>query len=123
MTTARSLHSGRAVVRRVLDLARNSFSFIPHQTYKGQEFQCANRTENASNARSIHLRNLRVLDTTFLQLRQCHDHRWYCDHSRQESTKQRRPDLDIAPDSNIIAFPTPPQPEPAEPELPFARAS
>jgi hypothetical protein len=37
--------------------------------------------------------------------------------------KQRRPDLDIAPDSNIIAFPTPPQPEPAEPELPFARAS
>ena len=36
--------------------------------------------------------------------------------------RQRRPDLDIAPDSNIIAFPMPPQPEPMEPELPFAKA-
>ena len=37
--------------------------------------------------------------------------------------RQRRAGLDIAPDSNIIAFPMPPQPEPMEPELPFARAS
>jgi hypothetical protein len=36
--------------------------------------------------------------------------------------RQRRPGLDIAPDSNIIAFPAPPQPEPTEPELPFAEA-
>ncbi|MGQ0457961.1 MAG: hypothetical protein ACT4OU_12985 [Hyphomicrobium sp.] len=36
--------------------------------------------------------------------------------------RQRRPGLDIAPDSNIIAFPSPPAPEPAEPELPFAEA-
>lgn len=36
--------------------------------------------------------------------------------------RQRRPGLDIAPDSNIIAFPSPPAPEPAEPELPFAAA-
>lgn len=37
--------------------------------------------------------------------------------------RQRRAEIDIAPDSNIIAFPAPPAPEPAEPELPFARAS
>ena len=38
--------------------------------------------------------------------------------------KQRRPGMDLAPDGNIIAFPAPlacPQ-EPAEPELPFAKA-
>jgi hypothetical protein len=36
--------------------------------------------------------------------------------------RQRRAGLDIAPDSNIIAFPAPPAPEPLEPELPFAEA-
>ena len=36
--------------------------------------------------------------------------------------RQRRAGLDIAPDSNIIAFPAPPAPEPMEPELPFAKA-
>jgi hypothetical protein len=36
--------------------------------------------------------------------------------------RQRRPGLDIAPYSNIIAFPSPPAPEPVEPELPFATA-
>ncbi len=36
--------------------------------------------------------------------------------------RQRRAGLDITPDSNIIAFPAPPQPEPIEPELPFAEA-
>jgi hypothetical protein len=38
--------------------------------------------------------------------------------------RQRRPALDIGPDSNIIAFPSPnmPTPEPVEPELPFAQA-
>ncbi|MEQ1719318.1 MAG: hypothetical protein ABL907_25575 [Hyphomicrobium sp.] len=36
--------------------------------------------------------------------------------------RQRRAGLDIAPDSNIIAFPTPPAAEPLEPELPFAAA-
>ncbi|AGK59694.1 hypothetical protein HYPDE_40128 [Hyphomicrobium denitrificans 1NES1] len=38
--------------------------------------------------------------------------------------RQRRPGLDLAPDGNIIAFPSPPAPvsEPLEPELPFARA-
>ncbi len=36
--------------------------------------------------------------------------------------RQRRAGLDIAPDSNIIAFPAPPTPEPLEPELPFAEA-
>lgn len=37
--------------------------------------------------------------------------------------RQRRPGLDIDADSNVIAFPAPPAPEPAEPELPFAQAS
>jgi hypothetical protein len=38
--------------------------------------------------------------------------------------RQRRPGLDLAPDGNIIAFPSPATPaaEPMEPELPFARA-
>jgi hypothetical protein len=36
--------------------------------------------------------------------------------------RQRRPALDLAPDSNIVAFPAPPAPEPVEPELPFAEA-
>jgi hypothetical protein len=38
--------------------------------------------------------------------------------------KQRRAALDIAPDSNIIAFPAPQTTpaEPVEPELPFAKA-
>jgi hypothetical protein len=36
--------------------------------------------------------------------------------------RQRRPGLDLAPDGNVIAFPTPPGPEPIEPELPFAKA-
>ncbi len=37
--------------------------------------------------------------------------------------RQRRAGIDITPDSNVIAFPSPPAPEPIEPELPFARAS
>ena len=37
--------------------------------------------------------------------------------------RQRRAGIDIAADSNVVAFPTPPAPEPIEPELPFARAS
>lgn len=38
--------------------------------------------------------------------------------------RQRRPGLDLAPDGNIIAFPSLPAvaSEPLEPELPFARA-
>ncbi len=36
--------------------------------------------------------------------------------------RQRRAALDFMPDTNIIAFPTPPAAEPAEPELPFAEA-
>jgi hypothetical protein len=38
--------------------------------------------------------------------------------------RQRRPALDLAPDGNIIAFPSPAAlaAEPLEPELPFARA-
>lgn len=36
--------------------------------------------------------------------------------------RQRRAGLDIAPGSNIIAFPAHPAPEPMEPELPFAEA-
>jgi hypothetical protein len=36
--------------------------------------------------------------------------------------RQRRSALDFMPDTNIIAFPTPPAAEPAEPELPFAEA-
>jgi hypothetical protein len=38
--------------------------------------------------------------------------------------RQRRPALDLAPDGNIIAFPSPAAlaSEPLEPELPFARA-
>ena len=38
--------------------------------------------------------------------------------------RQRRPGLDLAPDGNVIAFPSPPgtTAEPLEPELPFARA-
>lgn len=36
--------------------------------------------------------------------------------------RQRRAGLDISADSNIIAFPAPPAPEPVEPELPFAEA-
>jgi len=38
--------------------------------------------------------------------------------------RQRRPDLDLAPDGNIIAFPLPATQavEPMEPELPFAKA-
>lgn len=36
--------------------------------------------------------------------------------------RQRRSEVEIGPDSNIIAFPAPPAPEPVEPELPFATA-
>ena len=36
--------------------------------------------------------------------------------------RQRRAAFDIAPDSNIVAFPAPAAPETAEPELPFAEA-
>ncbi len=36
--------------------------------------------------------------------------------------RQRRAAFDIAPDSNIVAFPAPPAAEPVEPELPFAEA-
>ncbi|MBS0234396.1 MAG: hypothetical protein JSR99_13035 [Proteobacteria bacterium] len=38
--------------------------------------------------------------------------------------RQRRPGFDLAPDGNIIAFPSPATPaaEPMEPELPFAKA-
>ncbi|HVZ05553.1 hypothetical protein [Hyphomicrobium sp.] len=38
--------------------------------------------------------------------------------------RQRRPGLDLAPDGNIIAFPSPQATvsEPLEPELPFAKA-
>lgn len=43
-------------------------------------------------------------------------------HTSLRWFRQRRAGLDIAPDSNIIAFPMPPQPEPMEPELPFAEA-
>lgn len=37
--------------------------------------------------------------------------------------RQRRADVEIEAGSNIIAFPTPKEAEPAEPELPFAKAS
>ena len=36
--------------------------------------------------------------------------------------RKRRSEIEIAPDSNIIAFPSPPAAEPTEPELPFAKA-
>ncbi|HMN38344.1 MAG TPA: hypothetical protein PKD49_11630 [Hyphomicrobium sp.] len=36
--------------------------------------------------------------------------------------RQRRAPFDIAPDSNVVAFPAPPAAEPIEPELPFAEA-
>ena len=36
--------------------------------------------------------------------------------------RQRRPGLDLIDGGNIIAFPSPPAPEPMEPELPFAEA-
>lgn len=36
--------------------------------------------------------------------------------------RQRRPGLDLEAGGNVIAFPAPPAPEPAEPELPFAKA-
>lgn len=36
--------------------------------------------------------------------------------------RQRRSPVDLTAQTNIIAFPVPPAPEPAEPELPFAEA-
>lgn len=36
--------------------------------------------------------------------------------------RQRRADIDLSRESNVIAFPAPPAAETAEPELPFAEA-
>jgi hypothetical protein len=46
-------------------------------------------------------------------------------HTSLRWFRQRRPGLDLTPDSNVIAFPTAQVPvaEPIEPELPFAKAS